>query len=300
MSASFEQQVVIVHPQWRSRHPGFATQHADQSSFTIVLQGLSSEALQGLQDLKQAVQAASSHCHAPAVAAAAQQHPQPSVVLAPQPAALSNVPEQLASASKLQEAKDKAPQYTHIDRNLYAKPPHMPARPKRQPKDDIPVCNCHLPRSDGLLGALPARHPTQRQASSSLRKQMLQQAAEQAQAALSPAFQAGATSQVRVTEDAADHAMSGEAVQRVEVEPLGTMPDGVTPHLGGESCPRGAASPMGPAAVAERVGCGDECLNRLSYIHCDPKLCPCGQECSNRSGPPYAHVSTARLSGSVC
>ncbi len=31
-----------------------------------------------------------------------------------------------------------------------------------------------------------------------------------------------------------------------------------------------------------RIGCGEGCLNRLSYIHCDPRTCPCGTECSNR------------------
>ena len=28
--------------------------------------------------------------------------------------------------------------------------------------------------------------------------------------------------------------------------------------------------------------CGEECLNRLSYIRCDSRLCPCGAACSNR------------------
>lgn len=244
-----------------------------------MLQGLSSEAHQGLQDLKEVLHAATPHWRAPATAAATQQHPQPTAVLPAQPAALTNVPEQLA-ASKFKEARDKAPQYTHIDKNVYAKPPHMPARPKRQPKDDIPVCSCHTPHSDGLFGALPARQPTQRQASSTLRKQMLQKAAEQAQAFLTPAgpCQAGPTPQVRLTEDAADHAMSGAAVQGVE--PLGTMPNGVTASVGGMS--RGAGSPTGAAAATERVGCGEECLNRLSFIHCDPKLCPCGHQCGNR------------------
>uniref|UniRef100_A0A383VK44 Histone-lysine N-methyltransferase n=1 Tax=Tetradesmus obliquus TaxID=3088 RepID=A0A383VK44_TETOB len=30
------------------------------------------------------------------------------------------------------------------------------------------------------------------------------------------------------------------------------------------------------------TGCGDNCLNRLSFIHCDPRTCPCGQACSNK------------------
>ena len=255
------------------------SEHANQINHMCMLQGLSCEAQQGLQDLKETLQAASAHCHAPAAAAVTQQHPQPTAVLAAQPAALANVPEQLA-ASKFKEARDKAPQYTHIDKNVYAKPPHMPARPKRQPKDDIPVCNCHLPHSNGLFGALPARQPTQRQASSTLRKQMLEKAAEQAQASLGPDCQAGNIPQVRVTEDAADHAMPDAAVQGVE--PLGTMPNGVTPNSGGMYSPRDAASPMGPAAAIEHAGCGEECLNRLSFIHCDAKLCPCGLQCSNR------------------
>ena len=244
-----------------------------------MLQRLSSEAQQGLQDLKEALQVACAHCHAPAAAAATQQQPQATAVLAAQPAALTNVPEQLA-ATKLKEARDKAPEYIHIDKNMYAKAPYMPARPKRQPKDDIPVCNCHLPRSDGLFGALPARQPTQRQASSTLRKQMLQKAAEQAQASVGPDCQAGTAPQVRITEDAADHATLDAALQGVE--PLATMPNGVTSNSGGMYSPRGASSPVNPAAATERAGCGEECLNRLSFIHCDPKLCPCGLQCSNR------------------
>lgn len=31
-----------------------------------------------------------------------------------------------------------------------------------------------------------------------------------------------------------------------------------------------------------RDGCGEGCLNRLSFIHCDVKTCPCGERCSNR------------------
>lgn len=31
-----------------------------------------------------------------------------------------------------------------------------------------------------------------------------------------------------------------------------------------------------------RVGCHDNCLNRLSYIHCDPRTCPCAADCTNK------------------
>ena len=30
------------------------------------------------------------------------------------------------------------------------------------------------------------------------------------------------------------------------------------------------------------VGCTDGCLNRLSFIHCDPRTCPCGTACTNK------------------
>jgi hypothetical protein len=30
------------------------------------------------------------------------------------------------------------------------------------------------------------------------------------------------------------------------------------------------------------VGCTQNCLNRLSFIHCDPRTCPCGTACTNK------------------
>ncbi|KAK9907625.1 hypothetical protein WJX75_007200 [Coccomyxa subellipsoidea] len=46
--------------------------------------------------------------------------------------------------------------------------------------------------------------------------------------------------------------------------------------------PPAAVANAAKAAMPERIGCGENCLNRLSYIHCDPKQCPCGEHCSNR------------------
>lgn len=37
-----------------------------------------------------------------------------------------------------------------------------------------------------------------------------------------------------------------------------------------------------PDGTEQLLGCQDGCLNRLSYIHCDPRTCPCGAYCSNR------------------
>lgn len=28
--------------------------------------------------------------------------------------------------------------------------------------------------------------------------------------------------------------------------------------------------------------CGDDCLNRMLFYECDPKLCPCGDACTNQ------------------
>lgn len=38
---------------------------------------------------------------------------------------------------------------------------------------------------------------------------------------------------------------------------------------------------VGPVGEPVEVGCGDNCLNRLSYIHCDPRTCPTGDKCRN-------------------
>jgi hypothetical protein len=37
-----------------------------------------------------------------------------------------------------------------------------------------------------------------------------------------------------------------------------------------------------PDGTEQLTGCGENCLNRLSFIHCDPRTCPCGQLCSNK------------------
>jgi AWS domain len=46
-------------------------------------------------------------------------------------------------------------------------------------------------------------------------------------------------------------------------------------------------------------GCGEDCLNRHSYIHCDAKLCPAGAACSNRPfhqlRPPQMEVRTGEF-----
>lgn len=43
------------------------------------------------------------------------------------------------------------------------------------------------------------------------------------------------------------------------------------------SVPADTSAPEDP-----RDGCGEGCLNRLSFIHCDTRTCPAGERCSNR------------------
>lgn len=48
-------------------------------------------------------------------------------------------------------------------------------------------------------------------------------------------------------------------------------------------CSPGIENCSGNVAVGSVLsGCGHECLNRLSYIHCDQKTCPCGILCANK------------------
>lgn len=218
------------------------------------MQDLSAEALQGLQDVKAALQAASVQRHQPLQAAATQQAPpsHPPTALPSQPASQANIPQQLAS-SQSNYLRDRAPSYVHIPRNVYAR---GLARPKRQPKDDIPVCNCTLHQASGPLGALPARQPTQRQANSNHNRLLAQQAA----------------SGHVILSNATDQSSSG-------AQGLHSARQGLT---GGDS---GAAESPADAVAAKfelPQACGEECLNRLSYIRCDAKLCPCSVACSNR------------------
>ena len=260
-----------------------------------MLQELSADARQGLQDLKEALQVVSVQRHTPALAAAVQQAPISAAALPPQSAASTNVPEQVAAAHN-EELKNRAPQYQHIPRNVYSR---GVARPKRQPRDDIHVCNCRAPM--GLFNALPARQPTQRQANSTLHKQMLQKAAASAVPGLNgaalpatssqlldgqspsglapvgPAPHNQGSSSVRMTDNAAEQA-TPEPLQHVGADPAGMTPRSTTAATSSE-----AGSPDAEAVSAQELGCGDDCLNRLSFIHCDAKLCPCGASCTNRS-----------------
>lgn len=44
--------------------------------------------------------------------------------------------------------------------------------------------------------------------------------------------------------------------------------------------------------VQVRTGCGEDCLNRHSYIHCVQKMCPAGAACSNQ---PFHKLRPPRM-----
>ena len=226
-------------------------------------------------------------------------------------------------------------------------------RPKRMPKDEIPVCNCRLevPRSPLQTrpsSAGPPLSPTKRQSvlalaaadlacNRLLRPDSAPAAVlaalplpQIASCAASLAAVAGSVPQPDVAVDLATSAPSAapeaapeaNAAQLLTIEQLPAdeqllpdqqlpgpavplsapqaaaalleAPPSPVPNGGFTAAPAApepqAAVPMVAAppvlpqstAAALRTGCGENCLNRLSYIHCDPKLCPCGLKCGNR------------------
>lgn len=45
---------------------------------------------------------------------------------------------------------------------------------------------------------------------------------------------------------------------------------------------RAMRAPKAAALDPAQLDCGDGCLNRQSFLHCDAKLCPCGTSCRNK------------------
>lgn len=37
-----------------------------------------------------------------------------------------------------------------------------------------------------------------------------------------------------------------------------------------------------PPPGSGRIGCGEDCYNRVMFYECIPSLCPCGDQCSNQ------------------
>lgn len=184
------------------------------------------------------------------------------------------------------------------------------------PKDDIPVCNCRsvLPRSplqQRPSSAGPPLSPTKRQsvialaadlacnrhprpdsAPPTVPPQAIPWGLPPPQIASSEAPSAAGS--IPQPDKALDAAMSVPRATTQAMQEQAPAPDEpASPSRASASLPEAPAAlaqfttaPAMPAATmsaqAVRTGCGDNCLNRLSYIHCDPKLCPCGLQCSNR------------------
>lgn len=88
-----------------------------------------------------------------------------------------------------------------------------------------------------------------------------------------------------------------EANGSLERNGSGTLSGGSTGGGG-----RGMRTAMAAAAFAAMGdegetacwwGCGANCLNRLSFIHCDPRTCPCGERCSNQVRRWHADLLSA-------
>ena len=47
-----------------------------------------------------------------------------------------------------------------------------------------------------------------------------------------------------------------------------------------------------PRDPVVRSGCGEECINRMTYAECDPKLCPLGERCSNNAIQKHRGVTS--------
>lgn len=182
------------------------------------------------------------------------------------------------------------------------------------PKDDIPVCNCRPVLNGAVPASAAAPAPSSRPASaangrldssavrdssngvgitSSEAPPTVTAAAEsllERPSVMSALEASGEGSEVehlpqkqeQHPEDSS-HAASEEQPRAngdVSMADLGGAPIAVPAAEASVSA--AATAQAAKAAMPDRTGCGENCLNRLSYIHCDPKLCPCGEACSNR------------------
>ncbi len=210
-----------------------------------------------------------------------------------------------------------------LQRNLWT----CRQRPKRLPKDDIPVCGCTPP-----MPAAPVIRPSTAAAPPiapppSEQPTMIGAPADAAgpsNAAMLPAAAAPVTPGTAEGEPPAQECPDvpmtaldarpmedGAAVSAAAAQEAGPLPQIevlaeahapiAVPGPSAVSVPPAAVAHAAKAAMPERTGCGENCLNRLSYIHCDPKQCPCGEYCSNRCArhtfapeTPSAAASLAR------
>ncbi|GAB4819069.1 hypothetical protein N2152v2_006115 [Parachlorella kessleri] len=209
---------------------------------------------------------------------------------APAPASLDG--------TEVQALKNRKPQYTHVRQNVW-----LIKRPKRLARDDVAVCNC---RVGSMVRARSARQVLAQQQQQGEREQ--QAAVVKAATKPGPCASEGAAGAMPCADPSAEVAAVLEGVVAAVVagaqeSALGRSSSSMTAALAAAAavlgsqqgavmstrrgCPVGlpasaAAVPSHPAEPPPRDGCGDNCLNRLSLIHCDSRTCPCGERCSNR------------------
>lgn len=151
----------------------------------------------------------------------------PAAAPAAVPAAVPAAAARAATPPTVEEnMRNRPPQYEFVKRNVWGA---GAKRPKRVPKDEIPVCNCTPPRQ-AVRPALP------------------------------PELQPSAFRN-------------------------GTSGAGSSGGTGATASGEGSSNSVAVgnnAPEKARTGCHGDCLNRLSYIHCDQRSCPCGELCSNR------------------
>ena len=157
--------------------------------------------------------------------------------------------------------KNRYPEYVHIKQNVWVCRP----RPKRLHIDDVSICACS-----------PSMHE----------EEVEEEEEEEMQRWVcrphSRTSRSNATKNSRNTinrsssscpeivlddDESLVHALVASAIASVLPPTKGIRRNGLV-------------SVSSPPTV--RAGCTYQCLNRASYVHCDPKTCPCGDRCSNR------------------
>ena len=225
-----------------------------------------------------------------------------------QPATHALVPQHLlAAVGTTTNVKNRPPHYEHILRSVYTR---GVAKPRRRHVDSIPACACSSPcvaAQVQLSASRSGRQADQRRQSN--RRKQLPEAVTEAVAQGAPAATTAALPACftalpeaaldcdEVCDGLADlhHASSSDSAVEKAMGQVQHIIDCLSVEGLEGSSPRTACPPWtggwaNPSNGNERLqadpqheaACGDACLNRQLNVLCDPAVCPCGQQCSNR------------------
>eukprot|EP00884_Botryococcus_braunii_P021638 jgi/Botrbrau1/8158/Bobra.357_2s0006.1 len=199
--------------------------------------------------------------------------------------AVESLPPPILPSPDVMAMLNKKPEYEHIRRNVWV----VTERPRRMAKDDIAVCSCRPPRPpvsnlqpsaswpQALPGSCTTRSPSGGQGSPLLPNQTVCTVPGASPELSNRRFSTG---NVGVPPGSPNNTIDPEDAPLAQLAAQ-SAPSG--PDASEGSRPGLAVSqPTKQQRIGMRNGCGENCLNRLSYIHCDPRLCPCGDRCSNR------------------